>query len=138
MISAAPGAAESAATVRSHLLEFCVLVGCEDGLEAIVAGGHEGFHLPVLFLRQEVVVVMDGLGLITNILLTGFDLGYLIVSQVECQTEAFEAGGCHDLTVVIHSFAARGEFLFLLGGQEGLHFSPFVLVEGDEAVLILS
>src|ERR1700722_15347029 len=80
-----PGAARTA--VMGHLLEFRVLIRGEDRLQIIVSGCHQRFHLLSLLLRQEIVIVMDGLELVAKVLLTGLDLGHLVIGQAELEPE---------------------------------------------------
>jgi hypothetical protein len=129
--------AESAAAVGPHLLEFAVLVGCQDCLEAVVTGSHECFQLFAFLLREEVVVVMDGLGLGAEVILAGFQLGYLVIGEIEGLAEAVEAGAGHELGPVFAEPVGGGLLIFLERGEEGLYFGLLILFEGDEAGLIL-
>lgn len=91
----------------------------------------------MLFLREEVVVVMDGLGLITEVLLAGFYPGDLVVRQVKLEPKAFKAGGGHDLAVFVHVFTTGGDLVLLLRTQQGLEFGLLIPFERDQAGLVL-
>ena len=132
-----PGSTGSAAAVGPHLLEFAVLVGCQDCFEAVVTGGHECFELFAFLLREEVVVVMDGLGLAAEVILAGFQFGYLVIGEIEGLAEPVEAGAGHELGPVFTEPMRGGLLIFLERGEEGLCFGLLFLFEGDEAGLVL-
>jgi hypothetical protein len=134
---ATAGSIESAGPMMVHLLKFRVLVGRKDCFKAVVAGHHQGMHLLTPLPRKEVVVLVYGLGLVAEVLLAGFDLGYLVIGKVEVEPESFETGSGHHLAILIHPFTACGEFGLLLGGQEGLEFRLLFFFEGKQIGLVL-
>jgi hypothetical protein len=132
-----PGAAGTAGAVVGHLLKFSVLVRRQHRFEGIVTGRHESLQLSSFFLRQEIVILMDGLGLAAEVILAGFQFGYLVISEIEGLAEPFEAGAGHELGFVIAEPMAGGLLIFLQRGQKGLQFGFLFLLQGDKAGLIL-
>jgi len=120
-----------------HLLEFCVLIRRKHGFKAVIARGHERFHLLSFLLREKIVILVDGLNLAAQAFLAGLDFSYLVIAEAEAQLEPFEAGDGHDLDVFVHPFAAGGDLIFLLRGQEGLELAFLFLLQGYQPGLIL-
>src|ERR1700722_3013408 len=105
--------------MMGQLLKFCVLVRRQHRFEGVVAGCHERFYLRSFFLGQEVVVFMDGFSLTAEVLLTGFQFGYLVIGETEGLAELFEAGVGHELGFVIPEAAAYGLLILLKRGEKG-------------------
>jgi hypothetical protein len=132
------GAAGATEVTAGHpLLEFAVLVGGQDRLKVVVAGGHQGFDLFAFLLGQEVVVVVDGLGLTAEVILAGFQFCDLVIGEIECLTEPFKAAVGHELGPVIPEPAGGGLLIFLKWSQESFNFCLLFLLQGDEAGLVL-
>ena len=70
-----------------HLLEFCVLIRRKHGFKAVIARGHERFHLLSFLLREKIVILVDGLNLAAQAFLAGLDFSYLVIAEAEAQLE---------------------------------------------------
>jgi hypothetical protein len=113
-----------------HLFELGILFRCQHRLIGVVAFCQEGLHLFLFLPGQEVIVVMDRLDLAVQVFLTCFEFGELVVGKVEPQLQTFEAGGFHDLAVLVHSFLSCREQVPLPGREEGGEFVLFLFIKG--------